>query len=225
MAGLQGSLKDFEITDILQLINMNKKDGCLEITTKDSVGRIYFEGGSVTHAEIDDRFGESAIHQILVINDGSFKFIPDVKTPRNTISLPIHHLMLEAARSIDEWKQIEKLIPSLDLVVKVVENPDVDTDNIKLSSEEWKMLTFVDNVSTIKEIAKKVNQSEFQTAKTIYGLITSGLITVEEKEGLDDILKEIDAQITDEKNDNENKKDEKVDDNNKKGGIKKFFSR
>ncbi len=224
MAGLQGSLKDFEITDILQLINMNKKDGCLEISSKDKTGRIFFEGGSVTHAEIDDRFGESAIQQILIINEGTFKFIPDLKTTRNSISLPIQHLMLEAARNIDEWKQIEKLIPSLDLIVKVVENPDIDTENIKLTSEEWKMLTFVDNISTIKEIAKKVNQSEFQTAKTIYGLITSGLITVEEKEGLDSILEEIDKQIME--NDNEKNNNTKPNDNDKKkGGFKKFFSR
>ncbi|HAV91919.1 TPA: hypothetical protein DCW38_01905 [candidate division WOR-3 bacterium] len=131
--------------------------------------------------------------------------------------------MLEAARSIDEWKQIEKLIPSLDLLVKIVENPETDTENIKLSSEEWKILTFVDNQSTIKDIAKRVNQSEFQTAKVFYGLISSGLVTVEEKEQqLTDVLSDLDKQIEEEEI---TKNEEKEEEKNKKQGIRKFFSR
>lgn len=219
MSGLEGSLKDFEITDILQLINMNKKDGCLEIKGTDDFGKIYFENGAVTHAETSDRSGENAVHKILMLQEGTFKFIPDTKSERKTINLPIQHLMLEAARSIDEWKQIEKLIPSLDLLVKIVENPETDTENIKLTSEEWKILTFVDNQSTIKEIAKRVNQSEFQTAKVFYGLISSGLVTVEEKEEqLNDVLSDLDKQIKEEET---IKNEEK----NKKQGIRKFFSR
>ena len=223
MSGLQGSLKDFEITDILQLINMNKKDGCLEIKGADDFGRIYFENGAVTHAETSDRAGENAVHKILMLSDGSFKFTPDTKSERKTINLPIQHLMLEAARSIDEWKQIEKLIPSLDLLVKIVENPETDTENIKLTSEEWKILTFVDNQSTIKEIAKRVNQSEFQTAKVFYGLISSGLVNVEEKEEqLTDVLSDLDKQIQEEET---TKNEEKEDEKNKKQGLRKFFSR
>lgn len=222
MTGLQGSLKDFDITDILQLININKKDGCLEIIGANDFGRIYFENGAVTHAETSDRVGEHAVHKVLMLSDGTFKFLADEKSDRKTINLPIQHLMLEAARSIDEWKQIEKLIPSIDLIVKMVDNPETGTENIKLSSEEWKILTFVDNQSTIKEIAKKVNQSEFQSAKIFFGLISSGLVIAEEKEQLTDVLNALDEQINTAKDE---KPEDKEDDKNKKSGIRKFFSR
>ena len=219
MAGLQGNLKDFEITDILQLIHMNKKDGSLEITVKDDVGKIFFESGIVVHAETKETTGENAVQKILMWTEGDFVFYADKKTERRTIELPIQHLMLEAARQIDEWKQIEKIIPSLDLIIKIVEEPELDTENIKLTSEEWKMLTFVDNNLTIKELAQKVNQSEFETAKIFVGLISSGLVYTEEKE----IKGKSEPQKIDEQ---KTQKDEtqKTDDD-KKTGFKRFFSR
>jgi len=203
LSGLQGSLKEFDITDVLQLIQMNKKDGCLEITAVDDFGKIYFENGAVIHAETKERFGENAVHKILLLSEGTFKFNLDVKSPKKSINLPIQHLMLEAARKIDEWKQIEKIIPSVDLMVKIVENPETGTENIKLTSEEWKILTFVDNQSTIKEISLKVNQSEFETAKVFFGLITSGLVFLEEQNKLEDILSDLEKQVEEEENDNE----------------------
>ncbi len=216
MTGLQGNLKDFDITDILQLIHMNKKDGCLEIKTNDDIGKIFFQNGVVIHAETNDNTGENAIKKILMWSEGDFIFQADVHTDRKTIELPIQHLMLEAARQIDEWKQIEKIIPSLDLVIKMVENPETGTENIKLTSEEWKMLTFVDDESTIKELAQKVNQSEFETAKIFVGLISSGLVYTEEK---------IDIQIPDIEEGKQEEKNKKEEKEEKKSGFKRFFSR
>ncbi len=219
MAGLQGSLKDFDITDILQLIHMNKKDGCLEIKTDEDEGRIFFEGGLVKHSETSDRSGENAVQRILMWSDGTFHFLPDKKSSKKTIDLPIQHLMLEAARKIDEWKQIERIIPSLDMIVNIVEDPETGTENIKLTSEEWKILTFVDGVSTIKEMAEKVNQSEFQTAKVFVGLVSSGLVSLIEKEKppVEEIMEEV--------IENSPEEEPTEDDSDKKKGFKRFFSR
>lgn len=220
MAGLQGSLKDFDITDILQLIHMNKKDGCLEIKTDEDEGRIFFEGGLVKHAETATTSGENAVQKILMWSDGTFHFLPEKKSERKTIELPIQHLMLEAARKIDEWKQIERIIPSLDMIVDIVEDPETGTENIKLTSEEWKILTFVDGVSTIAEMAEKVNQSEFQTAKVFVGLVSSGLVSLTQKEKPP--VEEKPEPVQEEPS---GKDDDNDDDNDKKKGFKRFFSR
>ncbi len=217
MAGLSGSLNDFDITDILQLIHMNKKEGCLEITIEDDKGYIYIQDWIVTHSETEDRKGEDAVQKILRWTKGSFEFVPEKKSDEKTVQVPIQHLMLEAARKIDEWQQIERFIPDTDGIIDIVENPETGTENIKLTSDEWKMLTFVDGELTIKELALKVNQSEFVTAKIFVGLMSSGLVYM--KENL-----EKKAAKEKEKQEKIDKKKEKEKENKKKG-LGRFFSR
>lgn len=214
MAGLQGSLKDFDITDILQLIHMNKKEGCLEIITADDKGYIYVENGIVMHSETNDREGENAVQRILMWTEGRFEFKPDAKSDKKSVQVPIQHLMLEAARKIDEWKQIERIIPDVDAIVDIVENPETGTENIKLTSEEWKMLTFVDGESSIKDLAERVNQSEFEIAKIFVGLISSGLVYVKE------VPKKKKPPVEEKKEEEEEEKKEE-----KKKGLGRFFSR
>ena len=174
--GLQGNLQDFEITDILQLIYMGQKAGVLRIITENNEGEIYFDSGLVVHAKTQDKKGESAIQTILRWTKGSFVFDPDGKTEEKTIQLPVQNVILEAARQIDEWKAMEKVIPSMDVIVDFVPEPDMS--DIELNQEEWKVLTIIDGKKTAKEIAKKLNLKEFDTARVLYGLISSGLLKV-----------------------------------------------
>ncbi|RKZ21395.1 hypothetical protein DRQ16_03670 [bacterium] len=174
--GLQGNLRDFEITDVLQLIHMGQKDGVLKIKTEDDEGAVYFEGGLVTHAETRETEGEKAIQVILTWTEGEFIFETNVKSEKRTIELPIQNVILEAARQIDEWKRMEKVIPSVDVVVDFVEDPDVG--NIELLPEEWRVLTSVDGNKSISEIADSLKMKEFDVARILYGLVSSGLIKV-----------------------------------------------
>lgn len=175
--GLQGNLQDFEITDILQLIYMGQKVGVLRIITENDEGEIYFDSGLVVHAKTQDKKGQSAIQTILRWTKGSFVFDPEGKMPEEkTIQLPVQNVILEAARQIDEWKGMEKIIPSMDVIVDFVPEPDMS--NIELNQEEWRVLTAIDGEKTAKEIAEKLNLKEFETARILYGLISSGLLKV-----------------------------------------------
>lgn len=173
---LQGSLEDFELTDVFQLIQLGQKDGGLRIQTEDDVGIVYFKGGMVIHAKTNSIIGEPAIDTILSWKKGRFVFNPNEETLESTVDLPIQQVILEAARRIDEMNKIQKVIPSFDAVVKIVEVPDAGVEKIHLKPEEWKILSFVDGTRAIKRIASKANISEFETARILYGLISSGLV-------------------------------------------------
>jgi hypothetical protein len=112
---------------------------------------------------------------------GRFVFNPSEETLEITVDLPIQQVILEAARRIDEMQKIQKIIPSFDAVVKIVEVPDAGVEKIHLKPEEWKVLSFVDGSRAIKQIAQKANISEFETARILYGLVSSGLVTLVQK--------------------------------------------
>lgn len=58
---IRGSLKEASLPDVLQLLAMGKKTGCLSVANRTSFGYIYFDGGRISHASIvnrRDRLGE-----------------------------------------------------------------------------------------------------------------------------------------------------------------------
>ncbi|MEO0142312.1 MAG: DUF4388 domain-containing protein [candidate division WOR-3 bacterium] len=178
---LEGNLEDFELTDVFQLIQLGAKDGSLRIQSPNDVGVVYFKEGMVVHAKTNYLVGEQAIDSILRWRTGRFVFRPGEETMERTVELPIQQVIIDAARRIDEFNKIQKLIPSFDLIVKIVEVPDVGVEKINLRPEEWKVLAFVDGSLTIEQIARRVNLSEFEVGRILYGLISSGLVKIIQK--------------------------------------------
>ncbi len=176
---LSGDLKDFELNDIFQFIQMGGKDGALHIKSDMGTSAIYFKGGNILHAELGANEGTDAINLLLTWKDGTFNFIPGEETDKITIDLPVQNVILEAARQIDEWEKMKDVIPSINVAVDFVEEPDVG--DIELHPMEWKALSFIDGNKTVKNIADELEMNSFEVAKILYGLVQSGLIKVIEE--------------------------------------------
>jgi tetratricopeptide (TPR) repeat protein len=61
---IRGSLKEASLPDVLQLLAMGKKTGCLSVTYKNSFGYIYFDKGRICYASIvnrRDRLGDMLV--------------------------------------------------------------------------------------------------------------------------------------------------------------------
>lgn len=175
---LEGNLADFELTDLFQLIQLGQKDGSLKIHSDDDVGIVYFQSGNVIYAKTNSIKGEEAIDSILRWERGKFIFNPGEVSITPNVNLPIQQVILEAARRIDELNRIQKVISSTDAIVKIVEVPEAGVERINLKPEEWKALAFVDGTLSIKNIAQRLNISEFDTSRILYGLISSGLVKI-----------------------------------------------
>jgi tetratricopeptide (TPR) repeat protein len=52
---IKGSLKEASLPDVLQLLSMGKKTGCLAVTHRSNFGYIYFEKGKICYASIVNR--------------------------------------------------------------------------------------------------------------------------------------------------------------------------
>ncbi|MGH7677168.1 MAG: DUF4388 domain-containing protein [Gemmatimonadaceae bacterium] len=58
---IKGSLREASMPDVLQLLSMGKKTGCLGVTNRGNFGYIYFLDGKISHASIvnrPDRIGD-----------------------------------------------------------------------------------------------------------------------------------------------------------------------
>lgn len=66
---IKGSLKEASLPDVLQLLAMGKKTGCLSVTHRSSFGYIYFDKGRICYASIvnrRDRLGDILVKSGLV---------------------------------------------------------------------------------------------------------------------------------------------------------------
>jgi hypothetical protein len=66
---IRGSLREASLPDVLQLLAMGKKTGCLSVTNRQQFGTIHFERGRISHAAIvnrRDRLGDILVKHGLV---------------------------------------------------------------------------------------------------------------------------------------------------------------
>jgi uncharacterized protein DUF4388/tetratricopeptide repeat protein len=95
------------------------------------------------------------------------------------IRIPTSLLLMEAARRIDEWSRIEKKISHLGIVPRL--GTEVTPDGpLDLLPTEWEALSIVDGTRTIRDIAATLGRSEFDVAKTVFGLASAGMLVLED---------------------------------------------
>src|SRR5919202_5769030 len=66
---IKGSLKEASLPDVLQLLSMGKKTGCLSVTHRSNFGYIYFDKGRICYASIvnrRDRLGDILVKSGLI---------------------------------------------------------------------------------------------------------------------------------------------------------------
>jgi hypothetical protein len=177
----QGSLKELPLPDIIQLVSVSGKTGVFSLRRNGDAaggGEIYLRGGQIVHAHVGDLQGEEAMYELAIWPEGEFVFTPGQETPVTTIQKSNTNLLMEAARRIDEWQILSKRIPSTRLVP--VFTQQATTTSVSLTPQEWALICKIDERRTIEEVAIGLNMSPFEACKLLYGLITSGLVTLNE---------------------------------------------
>lgn len=157
----------------------------LEIQKSDKkkrLGEILIELGAITHEILERELKEQieqTIFTMLTWESGYFNFEADLLPPTEeyTVQLSAQELLLEGARRIDEWRKIENKIPSFETVLIRKE----EVQEIPLTTEEKKIMELIDGTRSIDDILKLSDFDFFETCRTIYGLLSAGLLEKPEK--------------------------------------------
>jgi tetratricopeptide (TPR) repeat protein len=229
---IKGSLKEASLPDVLQLLALGKKTGCLAIADRQNFGYIYFEDGRICYASIvnrRDRIGdllrknqlvtndqldqairvqevhrerrlggilielgfvsreqleqllflqiEEAVYHLFTWSQGTFNFEAGVKPEQQvfTVSINPESLLLEGARRVDEWSQIEKKIPSFDLIF-AVDPSHTPGEDVDLSPAQRRILPLLDGTRDVRAVMDECSLIEFDAATALFGLITAGYV-------------------------------------------------
>jgi tetratricopeptide (TPR) repeat protein len=147
--------------------------------TKKFLGEVLVERGQVNQEQLDNILSmqvEEEIYELFRIEGGLFEFSegsPDA-SPDRTVAhprpLPVDHVILEAARRLDEWGQIQQQIPSLDDVYVA----QVDPSAVAEDEECHPVLLRLDGRHDVRDVADALLASPFTIAKILARLVESG---------------------------------------------------
>lgn len=231
---IKGSLKEASLPDVLQLLTMGGKTGCLSVTDRQSFGYIYFDEGRIIYASLlnrRDRLGdilvrenvitreqldeaieqqsktrdgqrlgeilrdkgfidqatlhkwvrhqiEEAVYHLFTWSQGTFYFEPGQRPERESIlaSIDPESLLLEGARRVDEWSQIEMKVPSLEVVFNLDPERSATISTLNLTDEQEEILPLLDGKHSGWDIVEETALPEFEVGKALYGLVTVGVV-------------------------------------------------
>ena len=150
------------------------------------LGDVLVEMGALTRRELDRQIRvqvEEVIFEVMSWSEGYFSF-EEGRIPAGfgdaTVRIPTESLLMEAARRIDEWSRIEAKIPHLGVIPHFTGSPDENGGVLDLLPFEWEVLAAIDGRHDIRELAERLGRSEFDVARTLFGLATAGVIVLEE---------------------------------------------
>ena len=150
------------------------------------LGEILVETGALSRRELERQVRmqiEAVVFEVISWREGYFSFaegpLVDLRTEAD-IRIPTEAVLMEGARRIDEWSRIEAHVPHLGVVPTLTAIGDTVHGALDLLPAEWELLAQIDGHRDLRELAACLGRSEFEVAKTVFGLFTSGVITVQD---------------------------------------------
>jgi hypothetical protein len=148
------------------------------------LGEILVALGALTPRELQRqvRFQiEEVVFEVMSWREGYFSFtegsLADV-TAEAVVRIPTEALLMEGARRIDEWSRIEGRIPHLGVVPTLAPPQQSGEGELDLLPPEWEMLAMIDGVRDVRALASELGRSDFEVAKTLFGLESAGVIVL-----------------------------------------------
>ena len=99
---LKGSIRNFPLPDVIQFIGSARRTGLLLVTLAGARASIFFEEGTIVHADYRDLVGQAVVNHLFHEQEGSFQFLVDATTDERNFVCEWMGAIMEAARVTDE---------------------------------------------------------------------------------------------------------------------------
>jgi hypothetical protein len=125
------------------------------------------------------------VYDLFTWTEGDFYFEQDAVPANDRITVPLNldNVILEGSRRIQEYDRLQDELPDLGTIaLKITDKPLRD---VKLTQDDWRVISHIHPRNTVKQIALNNNMDEFQIRKIVYGMLQAGLVEIIRPEGLE----------------------------------------
>lgn len=168
---LEGLLKEVDLVDVIQLIEMSRKTGMLLIESSMGPGTIYFDKGSPVFAQTENWSGIEAFNTMLTIKEGRFRL--DQRSV--TVEANIQHsggqeLLMEGVRLADEMQEAQRRLPLPDSVLLPGEKA------VEAEGEMAMVIAAFKDGASITEAGSRVNLPSYHFYPLVDEAVSAGLL-------------------------------------------------
>jgi hypothetical protein len=126
---------------------------------------------------------EVVVFELLSWQEGFFSFAEEdlpSDGAEGVTSVTTESLLMEGARRLDEWERVQQRIPHLGMIPALSEGDGDYAPHLELRPGEWEVLAMIDGTTDLRGVAAALGRSEFDVARVVFGLLTTGIITCNE---------------------------------------------
>lgn len=180
---LQGDLKSFALPDVLRLLAGTGKSGVLEVASIAASGEVHLRQGSIaaasTTAAPRATDPSDVVFELLRFDDGSFAFEEGEVADTGTTA-DVDATIEAAAALVQEWAEIEAVVPSMEAWVSMAAEIDED---IIVSPDRWRALVAVGAGGNVTDLAAALDLSDLVASRQVMELVDAGLVQVRASHG------------------------------------------
>jgi predicted transcriptional regulator len=191
---LEGDLISFITTDredwhlsqlLLHKKKIDKKDWEKALLLSKSSGKriaeILVELGLISRRDILEALKtriEEVVFAIFGWEEAEFEFMEGKLPPPTESKLKMNTmgLIMEGAKRVDEWSEIQKNLPPGDFTLELNLKPPAKEGMVNLTLDEYLILLLIDGQKSVSEILMESSLGEFTTSKSLSDLISNGLV-------------------------------------------------
>ena len=125
------------------------------------------------------------VYDLFTWEEGTFIFEQDILPTRDRITVPLNldNVILEGSRRIQEADRLQDELPDLaTIALKITDKPLRD---VRLTQDDWRVISHIHPRNSVKQIAHNNNMDEFQIRKIVYGMLQAGIVELTRPEGLE----------------------------------------
>ncbi|MCP4685075.1 MAG: DUF4388 domain-containing protein [bacterium] len=163
-------------TDLGRAIQLHKQTGRQLGTTLIDMGLFdKSEIGECLRLQI-----EEIVYNLFSWQEGDFIF-HEGSAPKNApflIELNTMNVLMEGTRRVDEWLEIQKVIPADDVLFQLARSPKVAREELTISLDEFRLLSIINGERALPDLINLSPMGEFVTCRALYRLIVNNLVEV-----------------------------------------------
>jgi hypothetical protein len=179
---LQGTLDTFSLPDVLRLLATTGKSGCLHVDGDRGRGNVWLDDGAVVAATAERVLGvasiDEVIFEIMRFGRGSFDFAADEQAPHEDQQpKEVESTLRRATQLLDEWRELESVVPSLGHRVALA--PELTVEQVTIDAPRWEALVAIASGRSVGELAESLDLGELAVSRTVSDLVELGVAVVE----------------------------------------------
>lgn len=186
---LSGTFDVLDFSDVMHLVADHELTGRLYVRTRHCTANLFWDAGKIIGADQSEHQAaavvgdvwtrlEETCFELLEAERGSFEFQTGKTTSTEvTHRLNVDEVLDRATARKQEWQELQALIPTLDLVPRLVN--ELEPAEVTVDRDRWRMLTVIDGRRNLRTIARALDLTDFDVCRMCRTLIENGLIDLE----------------------------------------------